>query len=380
MNRIRARIECLMADDGKNDFPSLGWFLFVLSLIYQFVSQTRALLYEKRVLKAKRIPCPVISVGNLAAGGTGKTPMTIYLAELAKKNGYNPVVVSRGYRGEAEKKGGIVCDGETILMDVRSSGDEPYMMAKSLKSVPVMVGRDRYHSCMVALQKFNPDLIILDDAFQHLQLSRNMDIVLMDHLKPLGNRRLLPRGPLREPVGALKRGDMFVFTRAETSATSWPERLDGVLTGKTLFFTTHQPYLHHLEFGSNSITGGNKRVAEQMGMDIIKGKKMYLFSGIAQNRHFRNSVSAYGGIESGFVEFPDHHFYSMEEMETIFRNSEKTGAELLVTTEKDFMRMTGDVSLPLDLVVIGVRISFKEDAALFESLINEKLEGASHSK
>jgi len=379
MNRIRARIECLMADDGKSDFPSLEWCLFVLSLIYQFVIHFRAFCYEKGVLKRKKISCPVISIGNLVAGGTGKTPMTIYLAGLAKRNGYNPVVVSRGYKGDAETKGGIVCDGRTVLMDARSAGDEPYMMAKTLTSIPVIVGRDRYQSCTVALERFSPDLIILDDAFQHLQLSRDVDIVLMDWLRPVGNGRLLPRGPLREPLRALKRGDIFIFTRSMTTSPSRPEGLGFALTGKPVFFTAHEPYVYRLERGTSSVLEDKLTARGEMDLDIVKGKRVYLFSGIARNSDFRNSLSACGAIESGFLEFPDHHFYSMEEMELIFQNSQKTGAQLLATTEKDFVRIDGNVTWPLDLVVIGIKMSFKEDNPSFESLMNESLKDISRS-
>lgn len=373
MKHIRARIETLMADDGKSSFPSLGWFLFVVSLLYQFLSGIRALLYEKEILKPQKIPCPVISIGNLVAGGTGKTPMTICLAGLAKKNGYNPVVISRGYRGESEKRGGIVSDGKNILMDARTAGDEPYMMAKALKNVPVMVGHDRFQSCTEALQKFNPDLIILDDAFQHLQLLRDMDIVLLDYLKPLGNQQLLPRGPLREPVSALKRGGVFIVTRSGASSPVWPERLTAALNGKPIYFTRHEPYIHNVELGTKSILEGKINIGEQPDMDTIKGKKVYLFSGIARNSDFRRSASKFGCIQTGFSEFPDHHFFSPEELDTIFCNAEKVGAELLVTTEKDFMRMDNTVSWPLDLMVIGVRISFEKGVTLFESLINRKL-------
>jgi tetraacyldisaccharide 4'-kinase len=305
--------------------------------------------------------------------------MTIYLAGLAKRNGYNPVVVSRGYKGGAETKGGIVCDGRTILMDARSAGDEPHMMAKTLNNIPVIVGRDRYQSCTVALEAFSADLIILDDAFQHLQLSRDVDIVLMDYLRPTGNGRLLPRGPLREPLGALKRGDVFIFTRSVTSSPSPPEGLEVALTGKPVFFAAHEPYVYRLERGTKSVLKDKLTADVEIDLDIVKGKRIYSFSGIARNGDFRNSLSACGGVESGFLEFPDHHFYSPEEMELIFQNSEKTGAELLVTTEKDFMRIDGKVTWPLDLVVIGIKISFNENSASFEGLINEKLKDISRS-
>ncbi|MBW2219120.1 MAG: tetraacyldisaccharide 4'-kinase [Deltaproteobacteria bacterium] len=362
-----------MTDDGKGCFPSFAWFLYTVSLCYQFLSNIRTALYEKGIFRAKKMPCTVISIGNLVAGGTGKTPMTIYLAELVKKNGNRPVVISRGYRGGAEKSGGIVCDGKSVLMDAGTAGDEPYMMAKTLKDVPILVGSNRLQSCSIALQKFNPDLIILDDAFQHLKLFRDIDIVLLDHSKPLGNQRFLPRGPLREPVSALKRGSVFITTRSRTSSVNWPKELDAVLNGKPIFFTTHRPYVSSIEFGITSVLSRNINTGDQLNMDVFKGKKAYLFSGIVRNSDFRASILEYGCIEVGFSEFPDHHFYSPKEMETIFHNAEKTGAEMLVTTEKDFVRISKAISWPVDIIVVGVKISFKEDSSLFDSFINKNL-------
>jgi len=379
MKTMRSRIETLMTDDGKSCFPSFGWFLYTLSLCYQFLSNIRTILYEKGIFRAKKIPCTVISIGNLVAGGTGKTPMTIYLAELVKKNGYRPVVISRGYKGGAETSGGNVCDGKNVLMDVDTAGDEPYMMAKALKDVPILVGRNRLQSCMIALQKFNPDLIILDDAFQHLKLLRDIDLVLLDHSKPLGNQWLLPRGILREPVSALQRGSVFVATRSGTSSVNWPKELDAVLNGKPVFFTTHQPYVSSIEFGITSVLSQNSNTDDHLNLDVLKGKKVYLFSGIVRNSDFRASALEYGCIEVGFLEFSDHHFYSPKELEIIFRNAEKAGAEMLFTTEKDFVRISKTVSWPVDIIVVGVKISFKEDSSLFDSFINKKLKELSAS-
>jgi tetraacyldisaccharide 4'-kinase len=134
--------------------------------------------------------------------------MTIHLAEMLHRLGYKPVVISRGYKGGAEKRGGIVSDGRTFFMTAEKTGDEPLMMARRLQpiGVPVVVGRNRFRSGMLALRAFRPDVILLDDAYQHLKLWRDLDLVLLDGARPFCNTHLLPRGILREPVSALDRG------------------------------------------------------------------------------------------------------------------------------------------------------------------------------
>ena len=202
---------------GNNDHECffLGYFLSMASKIYGGGVKLRQKLYQKGLVKSKRLPCMVISVGNLSVGGTGKTPMTIYLANLIQDFGNKAVVISRGYKGRAEKAGGIVSDGKVLLMGPETAGDEPYMMAVKLKNVPVIVGKNRFEAGMLAVRTFKPEVLVLDDAFQHLKLERDLDLVLLDCQRPFGNGHMLPRGIMREPVSALSRADALILTRSD---------------------------------------------------------------------------------------------------------------------------------------------------------------------
>ncbi len=193
---------------------ALNLLLMLLSKAYGAGVLLRRDGYASGFLKAKKLPCTVISIGNLTTGGTGKTPMTIYVAERVRRLGYRVAVISRGYKGTAEKSGGIVSDGSAIRMDPVTAGDEPFLLAASLKDIPVLVGHDRYQSGMHAINRFQTEVVILDDAFQHLALFRDLNLLLLDSSLPFGNGHLLPRGTLREPTSALRFSDALVMTRS----------------------------------------------------------------------------------------------------------------------------------------------------------------------
>jgi tetraacyldisaccharide 4'-kinase len=192
--KIRNRIEAVMQGGTTADAGWLGGGLSVVAELYGAGVCLRKTAYAKGWLKTRRLDCLVVSVGNLTLGGTGKTPATIYLARRIQSYGYRVVVISRGYRGSAERKGGVASNGKDILMQASACGDEAYMMARALGDIPVMVGRDRYAIGRVALQKFSPQVILLDDAFQHIRLWRDLDLVLLDAGKPFGNEKLFPSG------------------------------------------------------------------------------------------------------------------------------------------------------------------------------------------
>ncbi|MBU4464115.1 MAG: tetraacyldisaccharide 4'-kinase, partial [Proteobacteria bacterium] len=215
-DKIRTKIKSIMTGKDKTCFFSMGSFLFIISLAYGYAVKLREFCYKIGIVKSKRLLCAVISIGNITVGGTGKTPMTIKVAQIIRRLGYKVAIISRGYKGGAEKTGGIVSNGHTILMESDKAGDEPFMMASKLKDIPVVVGQNRYKAGWLAIKEFDPDVIVLDDAFQHLNLKRDIDIVLLDCEHPFGNAHLLPRGILREPISALKRSDAFVLTRFDS--------------------------------------------------------------------------------------------------------------------------------------------------------------------
>ena len=207
-----------MSREGRHRFLSLASVLHILSLFYGLVLKLREFCYGRHILTPRRLPCNVISIGNITAGGTGKTPMTIYVAELLKTLGYRVAILSRGYKGGSEKEIRVVSDGQKILMTPTMAGDESYLMAIRLSDVPIVVGRNRFAAGSLAVKRFQPDVIVLDDAFQHVKLQRDIDLVLVDRAQPFGNGHVLPRGSLREPVSSLRRCAACILTRADAAA------------------------------------------------------------------------------------------------------------------------------------------------------------------
>jgi len=367
-----------------NGRPSyLESIMFGLSIIYGAGLKIRASGYKSGLLGSKKLPCKVISVGNITAGGTGKTPMTIYLARRIHQMGYRAAVISRGYRGRAEKSGGIVSNGREVFMGPQLAGDEPYMMATYLKTieVPVLVGRDRYRSGLLALDKFNPDVIILDDGFQHLKLARDINLILLDNRRPFGNKFLLPRGTLREPVPSLRRADIFILTRSD-SGPEVPETnnltvLDRYLNGRRLYKTTHVPVLYTWLKTGRQTTDADLAPSNSLStwnFSVLKGRKILAFSGIANNDEFKQTLVDLGCDVTGFMGFQDHHRYSDNDIVKILESAKNTGADCLCTTDKDYARMEYMTQWPIDLAVIGVEISFGNEDADFNAFIKSRLE------
>lgn len=384
LNRIRTRIETVIQAKRNGPFRSLETVLYLLSLVYGGAVLLRSYGFHKKVLSARRLPCAVISIGNITVGGTGKTPMTIYVAKKIRDMGYSVAVISRGYKGKAEESGGIVSDGQALYMDPDEAGDEPFMMADSLRDVPVIVGQDRFLGGMQAVERFNPAVLILDDGFQHLGLMRDLDLVLLDNRKPFGNQYLLPRGPLRESIAALKRGDVFILTRCDGSAGGEPrdippalQTIDTILKDKPVFRSSHIPRIHKILKGRVDAVDGHGSVLSAEDVGTLEGRCVFAFSGIARNDDFRTTVEGLGCRLTGFKAFADHYPYRQPDLEEIKRISEASGSELILTTEKDAVRILDDVSWPVDLVVIGLEISFQDPGngmGTFDAFLEQRLQ------
>lgn len=377
LNKLRKKIESVIYDTEESATDMTTAFLSGVSRCYGKVMGVRETLYAKRIKKSYGLPCYVISVGNLTVGGTGKTPMVIYLAGVIKRLGYNPAVVSRGYGGTASAAGGVVSDGERLLMDAGMAGDEPFMMAKRLidNAVPVIIGSDRYSAGMTAVNTFKPDVIILDDGFQHLRLKRDLDILLFDAKNPLGNGNILPRGTLREPACAMERADLFVLTRVEknqapSARDTFYDDVADVFQRENigeipLFTSTHRPHIHGIV---------PPRSKERVSGDVPDdGRDVFAFSGIAKNHEFRKTAESMGFNIKGYLEFPDHYFYSEDDCSAIATAAVKSGAGAIITTEKDYVKIAGFVDLAFELIIIGVEIDFDTDEKLFGEFIKTKI-------
>ncbi|KPA10508.1 Tetraacyldisaccharide 4'-kinase [Candidatus Magnetomorum sp. HK-1] len=361
---IIQKIETIMRNDNAKG--GLAFILYVLSLIYAVVMKIRALFYAHGIFRTKRLSCKVISIGNITVGGSGKTPMTIYLARMLQRLGFNIVIISRGYRGQYERRTGIVSDGNKLLMDADSAGDEPFLMAGKLKGVPVIVGKDRYECGCLAIQKFNPQVILLDDAFQHLRLHRDVDMVLMDRSRPLGNSHVIPRGMLREPAIHLKRGHIFVLTRATQSQLNDISNIEHYIANKPILRCRHVPdQLMQTNEKGHLILFDPSSLAE---------KPIFAFSGIANNEDFQRMINTLKYQTVGALHFPDHHVYSDADLSKIIAQAHQSGAKCLVTTEKDYVKIIERVQWNLPLFALGIRLSFGNETNYFENVIKEKLD------
>lgn len=282
----------------------------------------------------RALPGFTVSVGNLTVGGTGKTPATCMLAQWARQEGFRPAVLSRGYGGVYEENVLVVSDGNAIKAGPGEAGDEPCLMARQLEGVPIITSKNRYEAGILARERYGCDLFILDDGFQHLALERDLDMVLMDGTSPFGNGFLLPRGPLREPVGYLNRAHAFVLTRCnrEGEAGEADAVLGREFPGKPIFKSYHAPA--KIVFPET----GDK---EEPGMlpKMLKGRRVAAFAGIARPVVFQETLEGLGAEVVFFKGFRDHHNYAAEEIQDLAAEKGRCGADYLLTTEKDWVRM-----------------------------------------
>jgi tetraacyldisaccharide 4'-kinase len=377
MDILRRKIERVMVSDKPFSRLSPVFVLTTLSVIYGAAVRLRAGAYRSGRLKSRKLPCKVISIGNITTGGTGKTPMTLYLTERLHRLGWHPAVVSRGYKGGAEDTGGVVSDGRKLILTSAAAGDEPYLLASRLLSVavPVVVGRNRFDAGMMAVKHFKPDVIILDDAFQHLQLSRDIDLVLLDCRRPFGNMYLLPRGTLREPVSALSRGDIFILTRAVAGSNrihcgGLP---DGILRGRPIYRSVHIPELVSWIEAGRGMTAHEAERGEAGDINRLTGRRVFAFAGIADNGDFKKSVQELNCDLRGFMGFADHHHYTDRDVAALLQAVRQSDAEIICTTEKDAVRIAPDMQWPRDLAVIGAGISFGGYGSVFDTEILKRL-------
>ena len=377
MGKPFKKIEAIIYDSGVSPHFSLRSFLSMFSKVYGGSVKLRRNFYKKAVFQSKRLPCPIISIGNITVGGTGKTPMTIYVAQVVKQLGYKVAIISRGYKGKSERVGGIVSDGRVLLMTPEIAGDEPYMMAKRLKDVPVIVGKNRFKAGRLAVRKFNPDVIVLDDGFQHLKLQRDLDLVLLDCRKPFGNGHLLPRGVMREPVSALLCADAIILTKSDTvnnnETSSLPKKLRSYERKKPVYRTFHQPFVYKIINKEKKVFEKNMQEALRQNSDCIKGRTVFAFSGLADNHNFRRTLKSLKCNVSGYMEFPDHHSYSDRDLKDISAAAKRSMSGCLITTEKDYVRIANKIAWPIDLYVVSIEIEFGTDVERFNGFIKDRL-------
>lgn len=302
-----------------------------LSLPYGWAVKFRGYLYDRGWLSCHRLPQPVVSVGNVTVGGTGKTPVVIWLTQWFQSQGWRVGILSRGYGRSQPSRMVLVSDGQAVLVTPREGGDEPVLIARRCPGSIVAVGGDRYQLGLWVLKQFEVDCFVLDDGFQHRALHRDLDLVLVDATDAKGLSGLLPMGRLREPLSGVGRATAVALTRAGNNEHT--REVVGLLeeaAGRSI-----DPILvdFSVQDFSHVATGTREPV------DWLRGKRVLLVCGIGNPSAFHTTAQDLGGEIAGVRIYPDHHEYhrsEVEEMLTLARNHQ---AELILTTEKDAVKL-----------------------------------------
>ena len=311
----------------------------ILAEIYSFIVRIRLQLYQTGIKKIRRAPKPVISIGNITLGGTGKTPFTIYLCRILAEAGLKPAVLSRGYRGTGEKRNVLISNGREILCSPRVSGDEPRLIAESLPGTPVAVGGKRYASAklLASDSSLDFDIYVLDDGFQHIQLHREIDLALIDATSPFGGDRLIPAGILREPLSSLARADAFIVTRTHLARKKKEEirkKLKRYNPAAPVFF-----YRHRLSAFKPAGLLKDTDVKNDLPLADLPGKAAFVLAAIGNPLQFLKDLEAMGFQIAGQILMRDHHAYTQQDIERLVDEFKAAGADFIVTTEKDLVRM-----------------------------------------
>ncbi len=342
---------------------ALRAILYALSFVYELLVQLRLYFYRKRIFRERALGCLVISVGNLTVGGTGKTPIVEKFARALQAGGRQVAILSRGYKSVPRKRSWldrlrgnivdpprIVSDGKTLLLDSRTAGDEPYMLAHNLKDVVVLVDKDRVKSGLFAIDKWKVDTLLLDDGLQYLHLKHRLDIVLVDRQAPFGNEFLLPRGTLREAPRNLRRASyIFITKNTGESNETLIQRIRRYNRTAEIIECAHKPlYLQ------NVFTG------ERLPLDRLRDTFIGSISGIAAPESFEGALKKLGAHVDLAKRYIDHHYYTEAELTTFITRCIRRDLAVIITTEKDAVRMPhlpeADVKVPICFLRVEIEI------------------------
>lgn len=322
--------------------------------------------YDRGWLRQARLPCPVISVGNLSLGGTGKTACVEYLAAKLTRQGLRVCVLSRGYGARStspywlvERQGRLLVNGEPAASP-DGLADEPQLLARHVSGVPVVVGSRREQTGLMAYEELHAEVVLLDDGFQHRQVFRNLDIVLVNARMPLSGEHLFPRGPMREPLESLVRAHVIIVTKADQSldmVAALQEQLKRFAPQALIAMAIHEPE------GLR-----DWHTDEAVPLERVNGHRIALLSSIGDPEGFEQTVKQLGASVVSHAAYPDHHRYQPSEWDEVVRTAHASRADALVTTEKDLIRLAGfndegsGPSVPVWVLKIRMRMLSGEPA------------------
>jgi len=341
-----------------------------LSLVFAAIVSVRYALYRIGILRRYPLGIQVISIGNVTAGGTGKTPVTEIFARTLAAEGRKVAILSRGYRRKEAPwyvrlfthvvmPPLVVSDGKHVLLDAATGGDEPYMLASNLPGVAVVVDRDRVKAGRYAVKRLGCNTIILDDGFQYQKLRHSIEVVLVDSTNPFGNGNMLPRGILREPVRHLKRADIIFLTKCRGDVSAVRDEVRKYNTHAEIVECNHAP---------KSLKDVWSR--EEFPLDWLKDKTVCTLSGIASPKGFENSLRHLGARVVWCERYADHHRYDPSEILYALNKSADRNADALVTTEKDAVRFPRLETSPVRCLYLRIAIEILSGAESFDSIIH----------
>jgi len=362
--------------DRRDDMlaQTFGTFLKSLSLLFTGIVMLRQKLYKWKLLKNEPLGCLVVVVGNLTVGGTGKTPVVEIFARNLLERGRKVAILSRGYKSkkepgwrrfwrwithQEEPPPRIVSDGENVLLGPKEAGDEPFMLAKNLPGVCVLTDSNRVKAGFHAVKYMGCDTLVLDDGFQYFPLKGRLNLLLIDKGNPFGNQSLLPRGILREPIAHMKRASYIFLTKSDGEPD--PELVDTIRHHHPkveIIECTHQPrYLQNIKTG------------EQLPVSALQGTRISAFSGIATPENFEASLYNFGAEIEVRHRFLDHHWFTGKELTAICDEARRHRVEMVVTTEKDAVRLDDDFNPPIPFYYLRLEIDILSGAKDFEEAV-----------
>ena len=329
--------------------------LYPLSLLYRIVIALRNLFFDLGIFSQNRVDATVISVGNLSVGGTGKTPFVLYLIDLLSSSEKKIAVLTRGYGRSSSSP--IFCLPSEELSDWKDSGDEPFLLKKRVENLTISVDSKRIRGAAEAIEKAGSELILLDDGFQHRAINRDLDIVIIEDPKSFENRSVIPAGRLREPLNSLKRADIVVFMGSETDSAGIRKYLSSetVLCGGL-----KEP---DALFKVNS--------DEELDLSELSGKKLTAFCGIGNPDGFRSTLNSFNPALLELLEFPDHHNYTLSDLEKIRKSYVSSNSDFLITTEKDGFKLPSDFFSDIDLNILRIAFKIMWNKDKFDKKISE---------
>lgn len=330
--------------------------LYPFSRIYGFVVKTRIFFYKKGILRCVRLPVPVFSVGNITVGGTGKTPVVEHIARYLRAKGKRVAILSRGYaasiRQENNSSGKNICNDEYLLFK------------ENIPDVPHLLNKSRVKGGLEAIKRFQAECLVLDDGFQHLRLARDLNIVIIDALNPFGHEQIIPRGMLREPLEGLKRANMILLSHVDQCSrdkiTVITNRLRKITGGVPVVETVHKP-----------ICLESAKDAAKLDIHCLRGKRVFVFCAIGNPVSFRKSIEGLGAEIAGIRVFPDHHVYTLSELQEMNAEAQSMKPDAIVITQKDRVKIGNNLSIwDFPVWTLKIEICVVNGREIFENKIN----------